>query len=174
MHNKYVIIWFAVIDMTWKENGMPCNNTGDAGDRVSSHKSGRKGFWELYGKTSPTLIHIEEYANLWYLSAVDLGEFYIGVNANKRSERTQSRRCGFAPFSAHGMAEAFVTDIRTRFFKRIACCENQGRRQRKLTCRSSMIIICRWYAPNTIRRRSMGPDIQYVAFLMKVTRYRLQ
>ena len=39
------------------------------------------------GKTSPTLIHIEEYANLRYLFAVDLGEFYIGVNANKRPHR---------------------------------------------------------------------------------------
>lgn len=64
----------------------------EAGGKVSGNS--------LHRKTSHTLIHIEECANLRYLFAVDLGEFYIGVNANKRPHRAQSRRCGFAPFSA--------------------------------------------------------------------------
>lgn len=63
----------------------------------SRREAGRGGFWELRRKTSPSLIHIDRYAaDLRYPSVVDPGEFYIGVNANKRPHRAQSRRCGFA------------------------------------------------------------------------------
>lgn len=61
---KYSTVWF-VIDMTWKVQNKECLvNAGNTGDRVCSRRIGRKGFWELHRKTSPTLIHIEECANL--------------------------------------------------------------------------------------------------------------